>query len=101
MNRILKSIWYYMVTILLLMAFGIYIAVEIAVLKRVPVVLGRFAPSLTFWSNIVLRFALRPDESILIWIVPILKLGVLFVAVVVYIIAIPVLSGCAHEGAKS
>jgi len=96
-----KSTWHYIVTILLLVAFGIYITVEIAVLRRVPAVFGRFAPFLTFWSNIVLRLALRPDESIPIWIVPMFNLGVLFVAIVVYEIAIPVLRGCAREGEKS
>jgi hypothetical protein len=95
-----KSIWYYMVTILLLMAFSIYIVVEIVILKRVPAVLGRFAPSLTFWSNIVLGLALRPDESFLIWIVPMFNLGVLFAVVVVYEIAIPVLRCCTHEGER-
>jgi hypothetical protein len=101
MNRMPKSIWYYIVTILLLVAFGIYIAVEIAVLRRVPAVLGRIAPFLTFWSNIVLGLALRPDESIPIWIAPMLNLGVLFAAIVVYEIAIPVLRGCALKGEKS
>ena len=100
MNRMRKSTWYYIVTILLLVAFGIYIAAEIAVLRRVPAVLGRFAPSLAFWSNIVLHLALRPDESIPIWIVPMLNLGVLFAAIVVYEIAIPVLRGCALKGKK-
>ena len=98
MNRTQKSTWRYIVTILLLVAFGIYIAVEIAVLRRVPAVFGRFAPSLTFWSNIVLRLALRPDESVPIWIVPMLNLGVLFAAIVIYEIAIPVLRGCALKG---
>jgi hypothetical protein len=101
MDRMPKSTWHYIVTILLLAAFGICIAVEIIILRRVPAALGRFAPFLTFLSNIILCFALRPKEAIPIWIVPILKLGVLFAAVVVYIIAIPVLRGCAHEGAKS
>jgi len=100
MNRMRKSTWYYIVTILLLVAFGIYIAAEIAVLRRVPAVFGRFAPFLTFWSNIVLHLALRPDESIPIWIVPMLNLGVLFAAIVVYEIAIPVLRGCALKGKK-
>jgi len=98
MNRMRKSTWHYLVTILLLVAFGIYITIEITVLRRVPTVLGRFAPFLTFWSNIVLRLALRPDESIPIWIVPMLNLAVLFAAIVVYEIAIPVLRGCAREG---
>ena len=101
MNRMRKSIWHYLVTILLLVAFGIYITVEIAVLRRVPAVIGRFAPFLTFWSNVVLRLALRPEESIPIWIVPMLNLGVLLAAIVVYEIAIPVLRGCACEGGKS
>jgi len=101
MNRMPKSIWHYIVTILLLVVFGIYIAIEIVVLKRVPAVMGRFVPSLTFWSNIVLRFALRPDESIPIWIVPVLNLSVLFTAIVIFEIAIPALSSCTHEGEKS
>ena len=101
MNRMQKSTWHYIVTILLLAAFGIYIIAEIAVLRRVPSVLGRFAPFLTFWSNIVLRLALRPDESIPIWIVPMLNLGVLFAAIVIHEIAIPALRSCAHEGEKS
>ena len=101
MNRMRKSTWYYIVTILLLVAFGIYIAAEIAVLRRVPAVFGRFAPFLTFCSNIVLRLALRPEESIPIWIVPMLNLGVLFAVIVVYEIAIPVLRGCAREGERS
>ncbi|MFC1793184.1 hypothetical protein ACFL3Q_06315 [Planctomycetota bacterium] len=101
MNRMPKSTWYYIVTILLLMALGIYIAAEIAVLRKVPAVLGRFAPFLTFWSNIVLSLALRPNESIPIWIVPVLNLGVLLAAIVVYKIAIPVLRSCACEGEKS
>jgi len=101
MNRKRKSTWHYIVTILLLAALGIYIAVEIAVLRRVPAVFGWFAPFLTFCSNIVLRLALRPDESIPIWIVPMLNLGVLLAVIVVYKIAIPVLSGCAREGEKS
>ena len=98
MNRMPKSTWRYIVTILLLVAFGIYIVTEIAVLRRVPAVLGRFAPSLTFWSNIVLHLAIRPNESIPIWIVPLLNLGVLFAAIVIYEIAIPVLRSCAREG---
>jgi len=101
MNRKWKSTWYYIVTILLLLAFGIYIAVEIAVLRRVPAVFGRFAPFLTFCSNIVLRLVLRPDESIPIWIVPMLNLCVIFAVIVVYEIAIPVMRGCALKGEKS
>jgi hypothetical protein len=100
MNRMPKSIWYYMVTILLLMAFSIYIVVEIVILKRVPAVLGRFAPSLTFWSNIVLSFALRSEESIPIWIVPMFYLGVLFAVIVIYETAIPVLRGRVREGER-
>ena len=101
MNRKRKSTWYYIATILLLVALGIYIAVEIAVLRRVPAVFGRFAPSLTFWSNIVLHLALRPEESIPIWIVPMLNLGVLLAVIVVYEIAIPVLRSYAREGERS
>jgi hypothetical protein len=101
MNRMPKSIWYYIMPILLLVAFGIYIVIEIVVLQRVPAVLGRFAPSLTFWSNIVLGLALRQDESIPIWVVPMLNLGVLFAAILIYEIAIPVLRGCAREGERS
>ena len=101
MNRMPKSIWHYITPILLLVAFGIYVAFEIAVLRRIPAVLGRLAPSLTFWSNIVLHLALRPDDSIPIWIVPMLNLGVLLAAIVVYEIAIPVLRGCTREGEKS
>ncbi|MHC4437254.1 MAG: hypothetical protein ACYS3S_07840 [Planctomycetota bacterium] len=100
MNRIRKSTWYYIVSILLLLAFGIYIAFEIAVLRRVPAALGRFAPSLTFWSNIILGFALRSDESIPIWIVPVFNLSLLLAVIVVYEIAIPVLRGCAREGER-
>lgn len=101
MDRIPKRTWHYMVTILMLATLGICIAVEIIILRRVPAALGRFVPFLTFLSNIILYLALRPEEAIPIWIVPMLKLGVLFAAVAVYIIAITVLSGCAHEGAKS
>ncbi|MHC4205041.1 MAG: hypothetical protein ACYSTT_10355 [Planctomycetota bacterium] len=100
MNRMRKSTWYYIVSILLLLAFGIYIAFEIAVLRRVPAALGRFAPSLTFWSNIILGFALRSDESIPIWIVPVFNLSLLLAVIVVYEIAIPVLRGCAREGER-
>jgi hypothetical protein len=89
------------VTILLSLAFGIYIAVEIAVLRRVPAIFGRVAPFLTLWLNIVLRLAIRPNESIPIWIPPMFNLGVLFAAIVVYEIAIPLLRGCAREGEKS
>jgi hypothetical protein len=98
MNRKRKSMWYYIVTILLLLAFSIYITVEIAVLRRVPAVLGRFAPFLTFWSNIIISLALRPEESIPIWIMPMLNLCVLLSAIVVYEIAILVLRGCVREG---
>ena len=101
MNRMQKSTWYYIVTILLWLAFGIYIAVEIAVLRRVPAIFGRLAPLLTFCSNIVLHLALRPNDSIPIWIAPMLNLGVLFAVIVVYEIAIPVIHGCAREGEKS
>jgi len=101
MDRMPKSTWHYITSILLLVAFGIYVAFEIAVLRRVPAVLGRFAPFLTFWSNIILRLVSRPSESIPIWIVPMLNLGVLFAAVVVYEIAIPVLSGCVLKGEES
>jgi hypothetical protein len=101
MNRKRKSTWHYIVTILLLAALGIYIAVEIAVLRRVPAVFGRFAPFLTFCSNIVLRLALRADESIPIWIVPMLNLGVMFAVIVIYEIAIPVMHGCVREGERS
>jgi hypothetical protein len=100
MDRMPKSIWYHITMILLLVAFSIYMVAEIAVLRRVPAVLGRFAPFLTFWSNIVLRLVLRPDESIPIWIVPMLNLGVLLAAIVVYEIAIPVLRVCACEGER-
>ena len=98
MNRIPKSIWYYITPILLLAAFSIYIVTEIVVLRRVPAVFGRVAPFLTFWSNILLGLALRPSESFLIWIVPMINLGVVFAVIVVYEIAIPVLRSCAHEG---
>lgn len=101
MNRMRKSTWYYIVTILLWLAFGIYVTAEIAVLRRVPFVFGRIAPFLTFCSNIVLHLALRPDDSIPIWIPPMLNLGVLFAVIVVYEIAIPVIHGCAREGEKS
>jgi hypothetical protein len=87
--------------ILLWLAFGIYVTVEIAVLRRVPFIFGRFAPSLTFCSNIVLHLALRPNDSIPIWIAPMLNLGVLFAVIVVYEIAIPVLCGCTREGERS
>ena len=100
MNRIPKSIKYYITPILLLVAFGIYIAFEIAVLQRVPAVLGRIAPFLTFWSNIVLGLALRPDESFPIWIMPMLNLCVLFAVIVIYEIAVPVLRSCAREGER-
>ena len=98
MNRMPKSTWCYIVTILLWLALGIYVTVEIAVLRRVPAVFGRFAPFLTFWSNIVLHLALGADDSIPIWIAPMINLGVLFAVIVVYEIAIPVLRGCAREG---
>ncbi len=101
MNRMRKSTWFYVVTALLSLVLGIYIAVEVAVFRKVPAVLGRFAPLLTFWSNIVLSLALGPDESIPIWIAPMLNLGLLFVVIVVHEIAIPVLRGCAGEGEKS
>ena len=101
MNRMPKSTWHYIVTILLLVAFGMYVAIEIAVLRRVPAVLGRFAPFLTFWSNIVLGLALRPDESFPIWIVPVFYLSLLLAVMVVYQIALPVLRSCTHEGDKS
>jgi len=91
MNRMPKSIWYYITPILLLAAFSIYIVAEIAVLRRVPAVFGRIAPFLTFWSNIVLGLALRPDESFPIWVVPMLNLCVLLAVIVIYEIAIPVL----------
>ena len=100
MSRMRKGIWYYITPILLLLAFGIYIIVEIAVLRRVPSVVGRLAPSLTFWSNVILSITLRPDESIPIWIVPMLNLGVLLAAIVVYEIAIPVLRSCVCEGER-
>ena len=100
MNRIPKSIWNYIAMILLVLAFGIYITFEIAVLQRVPAVLGRFAPFLTFWSNIILGLALRPDESFPIWIVPMLNLCVLLAAIVVYEMAIPALRSCAREGER-
>ena len=100
MNRMPKSVWHYITPMLLLVAFSVYIVAEIAVLRRVPTVLGRIAPFLVFWSNIVLRFALRPDESIPIWIVPMFNLGVLFAAIVVYEIAIPVLRSCTREGER-
>lgn len=101
MNRMPKSICYYITPILLLVAFGIYIAFEIAVLRRIPAAIGRFAPSLTFWSNIVFGLVLRPDESFPIWIVPMFNLGVLFVVIVVYEIAITVLRSGAREGDKA
>ena len=100
MNRKRKSTWCYIASILLLVAFGIYITVEIAVLRRVPAVLGRFAPFLSFWSNIIISLALRPEESIPIWIMPMLNLGVLFAAIAIYEIAIPVLRSCAREGER-
>ena len=101
MNRTQKGPWFYLITMLLSLALGIYIAVEIAVLRRVPVVLGRYAPSLTFWSNIVLCLALARDNLLPIWIPLMLNLGLLFAVMVVYEIAIPVLRGCAGEGEKS
>ncbi len=101
MNRIRKSIWHYITLILLLVAFGVYIAFEIVVLRRVPAVLGWFAPSLTFWSNIILGLALRSDESIPIWFVPMFYLCVLLATIVIYEITTPVLRGCVREGNKS
>jgi hypothetical protein len=101
MNRKPKSTCHCITPILLLVAFSIYIAVEIAVFRRVPAVFGRFAPSLTFWSNIVLGLALRPNETIPIWTVPMLNLGVLLAAIVVYEIAIPAVRRCTFEGEKS
>jgi hypothetical protein len=95
-----KGTWYYITPMLLLVAFSIYIVAEIAVLRRVPAVLGWFAPSLTFWSNIILRLVLRPSESILIWIAPMLNLGLLFAAIMIYEIAIPVLRSCTREGER-
>jgi hypothetical protein len=95
-----KSTWHYIVTILVLVSFGIYVAIEIAVLRRVPAVLGRFAPFLTFWSNIVLGLALRPDESFPIWIVPMLNLCVLLAVIMVYEIAVPILRSCTREGER-
>ena len=100
MDRMPKSIWCYITTILLLVTFSIYIVAEIAVLRRVPAVLGRFSPFLTFWSNIIISLALRPEESIPIWIMPMLNLGVLLAAIVVYKIAIPVLRSCIREGER-
>jgi hypothetical protein len=101
MSRMQKSTWHYIVMILLLLVFGIYIALEIVVLRRVPAVFCRFAPSLTFWSNIVLNLALRPEDSIPIWVVPVLNLCVLFVVIVIYEIAVPVLRCCALKGEQS
>ena len=98
MIRMWKSIWCYITLILLLLTFGIYIVAEIAVLRRIPAVFGRIAPFLTFWSNIVLGLASKPDMSILIWVVPVLNLSLLLAVIVVYEIAIPVLRSCAHEG---
>ena len=101
MNRMPKSIWHCITPILLLVAFGIYIAFEIAVLRRVPAVLRRLVPFPTFWSHIIISLALRPKRSVPIWIVPMLNLGVLFAAIVIHEIAIPALRRCAHEGEKS
>ena len=100
MNRMPKNIWYYITPMLLIVAFGIYIVAEITVLRRIPAVLGRFAPFLTFWSNIILGLALRPSESIPIWVVPMLNLGVLMAVIVVYEIAIPVLRSWTREGER-
>ena len=96
MSRPLKGEWFCPTTMLLFLGVGIYLAVEITVVRRVPAVFGRFAPLLTFWSNIVLSLALEPDDSIPIWIPPTLNLGLLFAVVVVYEIAIPVLRRCAR-----
>jgi len=101
MNRMPKSIWYYVTPTLLLLAFSIYIVAEIAFLRKVPVIFGRIAPFLVFWSNIILSITLRPNESFPIWIVPMLNLGVLLATIVIYEIAIPVLRGCVHKGERS
>ena len=100
MSRMRKGIWYYITPILLLLAFGIYIAAEIAVLRRVPTIFGRIAPFLIFWSNIILSITLRSDKSFPIWIVSMLNLGVLLAVIVIYEIAVPVLRSCAREGER-
>ena len=101
MNRTQKGPWSCLITMLLFLALGIYIAVEMAVLRRVPAVFGRFAPLLTFWSNIVLSLVLARDKLLPIWIPLMLNVGVLFAVIVVYEIAIPVLRRCAGEGETS
>ncbi len=101
MSRPLKGEWFCPTTMLLFLGVGIYLAVEITVVRRVPAVFGRFAPLLTFWSNIVLSLVLARNNLLPIWIPLMLNVGVLFAVVVVYEIAIPVLRRCAGEGEKS
>jgi len=101
MSRPLISAWFCPTTMLLFLGVGIFLAVEIAVLRRVPAILGRLAPFLTFWSNIVLSLGLARHSLVPIWILPVLNLGMLFVVVVVCETAIPVVRRCAGEGETS
>jgi hypothetical protein len=101
MNKTQKRAWFRPAMILLSLALVIYVAVEMVVLRRVPAVFGRFAPLLTFWSNIVLGLALGPDDSIPIWISSMLNLSLLFIVVLIHKAAVVVQCSRLRKGKRS
>ena len=101
MSRPLKGAWFCPTSMLMFLGVGIYLAVEIIVLRRVPAIFGRFAPLLTFWSNIVLGLALGPDDSIPIWISSMLNLSLLFIVVLIHKAAVLVQCSRLRKGKRS
>ncbi len=65
MNKTQKVAWFNLVGTLLFFAFGIYIGVEMFVLKRLPEGFGRFWGLLAFWlvTGIAIIFIRKKQSS--------------------------------------
>ncbi len=139
MNKTQKESWYAISISLLSFALGIYMIVEIAVLRRLPEGFGRFfwlpafllitgiaiffirkkqspaevdsderdnlikkravlAAFVSVWIilsavSIVPRFIVGPDGSVPIWLLPIINIGVFYIVLLVYSVAVLVQYG--------
>ncbi len=139
MNKTQKGSWYAISISLLSLALGIYMIVEIAVLRRSPEGFGRFfwlpafllitgiaiffirkkqspaevdsderdnlikkravlAAFVSVWiillaSSIIPRFIVGPDGAVPIWLLPIINVGVFYIVLLVYSVAVLVQYG--------
>ncbi len=139
MNKTQKIAWFNLVGALLCFALGIYIAVEVFILRRLPEGFGRFWGLPAFWlitgiaiiflrkkqspaevdsderdnfikrravlasfvsvwillfaSSMIPRFIVGQDGSIPVWLLPIINLGVFFIVMLVYSVAVLVQYG--------